>query len=97
MSRDSTRPVARDLDEDGLADLLALDPQGMLTLYRRYRNASGGLALRAGERILDRQGEPVKLDGSGRETGRATLTAMDWDGDGKLDLIAGNAIETSTD
>jgi hypothetical protein len=61
----------------------------MLTLYRR----AGRLELEEGERILDDKGAPIKLDGHGRETGRAMLAIMDWDEDGKLDLIAGNAIE----
>jgi hypothetical protein len=84
-----TRPVAQDLDGDGLKDLLALDTEGMLTLYRR-----AGKDLKPGERILDEKGAPIKLDGKGRETGRATLTVMDWDGDGKLDLLVSNAIES---
>jgi hypothetical protein len=84
-----TRPVAQDLDGDGLKDLLALDTEGMLTLYRRVGNE-----LKPGERILDEKGAPIKLDGKGRETGRATLTVMDWDGDGKLDLLVSNAIES---
>ena len=66
----------------------------MLTLYRRHRTADGRLDLKPGERIPDEKGEPIKLDGKGRETGRATLTLMDWDGDGKLDLIVSNAIES---
>src|SRR5262249_41862979 len=86
-----TRPVAQDVTGDGWKDLLALDTEGMLTLYRR--GADGKHELQPGERILDSAGKPIKLDGSARETGRTTLTLMDWDGDGKLDLIAGNAIE----
>ncbi|MEO7652425.1 MAG: VCBS repeat-containing protein [Bryobacteraceae bacterium] len=86
-----TRPVAFDADGDGWKDLLAIDPEGMLTLYIRKRGEPG---LLPGERILNDRGEPIKLDGVGRETGRTTLTLMDWDGDGKLDLLAGNAIES---
>lgn len=89
-----TRPVVADLDGDGLKDLLALDTEGMLTFYRRYRDAEGRLDLRPGERILDERGAPIKLDGEGRNSGRATLTLMDWDGDGKLDLLVSNAIES---
>ncbi|HEU0140142.1 MAG TPA: VCBS repeat-containing protein [Bryobacteraceae bacterium] len=84
-----TRPVVHDFDGDGQKDLLALDPEGMLTLYRR----SGAREVQAGKRILDQNNSPIKLDGKGRETGRAMLAVMDWDEDGKLDLIAGNAIE----
>ncbi len=56
--------------------------------------SDGRLDLKPGERIPDEHGAPIKLDGKGRETGRATLTVMDWDGDGKLDLIVSNAIES---
>jgi hypothetical protein len=84
-----TRPAIHDFDGDGQKDLLALDPEGMLTLYRR----SGRLELRAGERLLEANGSPIKLDGQGRETGRAMLALLDWDEDGKLDLVVGNAIE----
>ena len=81
--------MVHDFDGDGRSDLLALDPEGMLTLYRR----KGRLDFHPGQRILDEAGTAIKLDGKGRETGRAMLTLMDWDEDGKLDLIAGNAIE----
>lgn len=84
-----TRPVVRDFNNDGRMDLLALDGDGMLTLWR----ASGRLEFGPGERIADEKGEPIKLDGKGRETGRAMLAWMDWNADGKADLIAGNAIE----
>jgi len=84
-----TRPVVHDFDVDGRKDLLALDADGMLTLYRR----AGARELQPGRRILEPDGSPIKLDGKGRETGRAMLALMDWDEDGKLDLIAGNAIE----
>ena len=84
-----TRPAVHDFDGDGRKDLLALDPDGMLTLYTR----TGPRELLAGVRILDESGGSIKLDGKGRETGRAMLTIMDWDEDGTLDLLAGNAIE----
>jgi hypothetical protein len=84
-----TRPAVHDFDGDGRKDLLTLDPEGMLTLYR----STGTLEFQAAERILDERGAPIKLDGKERETGRAMLTLMDWDDDGKLDLIVGNAIE----
>lgn len=97
-----TKPAfanGRKLDQGGVAwrtrpallgkDMLALDPEGMLARYRR----SGALAFHPPERISDETGAPIKLDGKGRETGRAMLTLMDWDADGRLDLIVGNAIE----
>jgi hypothetical protein len=85
-----SRPVVHDFDGDGRSDLLALDPEGMLTLYRR----TGAVEFAPGERVPDEVGAPIKLDGKGRETGRAMLTLVDWDKDGKLDLLVGNAIES---
>jgi hypothetical protein len=83
-----TRPVVRDLDGDGRNDLLALDHDGRLVLYR-----GSPQGLKPGERISDQRDFSIKLDGEGRETGRANITVMDWDADGKLDVIVGNAVE----
>lgn len=88
-----TRPVTHDLDGDGLLDLMALNPEGQLVMYRGLRDPQGRFDLGPAERVNEPDGKPVKLDGLGRETGRANLTVMDWDGDGKLDLLVGNAIE----
>lgn len=75
-----TTPLVIDFDSDKKLDLVALDQEGYLALRR-----SGGKA----ERIfVDEDHQPLRLNArsSGR-SGRAQLSMVDWDGDGKLDLL----------
>jgi len=85
------RPVVHDFDGDGTKDLLAFDGDSMLTVF--YRKPSGKNEFDRGELVLDEQGEPMKMSGEKSNGGRGMLALMDWDEDGSLDLIAGNAIE----
>jgi hypothetical protein len=84
-----TTPVVIDFDRDGLNDLVMLDHEGYLALFRRRRE-DDGLTLLPGERaFLDAQGKPLQLNG-GRagKSGRRKLAIVDWDGDGRLDVLA---------
>jgi len=78
------RPACVDWDGDGRPDLLALDHYGCLNLYQR-----DGDGLRPGRRLTDRLGRPIQLDGSHGASGRVSLCACDWDGDGDIDLFVG--------
>ena len=93
-----TTPYMIDLDEDGLMDLVMLDVEGYLCLWRRARK-DGKLVLLPPERCLcDEQGRPLLLAGRNTEagpkssyaggSGRRKFCFMDWTGDGKKDLIA---------
>jgi hypothetical protein len=79
-----TRPQIVDWDKDGKQDLVAMDHEGYLALYR-----GEGELLHPGQRvILGESGEPLRLnDGACGKSGRAQLHLADWDGDGDLDLI----------
>ena len=92
-----TTPYMIDLDEDGLMDLVMLDVEGYLCLWRRAKK-DGKLVVLPPERCLvDEKGQPLLL--AGRNTnagpksnyaggsGRRKFCFMDWTGDGKKDLI----------
>lgn len=101
-----TTPVAVDLDHDGLQDLVSLDHQGYLSFFRRERNGED-LYLLPGERIfqaengsvLDRKNQEVSgysealimNNGEVGHSGRRKFTLVDWNGDGKLDILANSA------
>ena len=98
-----TTPVAIDLDKDGLNDLVSLDHQGYLSFFRRVNKGPGDLYLEPGERIFksekgvmyDRKNikiegfsETLRLnDGEAGHSGRRKFTFVDWNLDGKLDIL----------
>jgi hypothetical protein len=87
-----TTPVIVDWNGDGLNDLVTLDHEGYLALFRRQRT-DGQLTLLPGRRIfVDEQGKPLRLN-SGRagRSGRRKIAVVDWDGDGRLDVLANSA------
>ncbi|WP_438479716.1 FG-GAP repeat domain-containing protein [Oleiharenicola lentus] len=95
-------PFIIDLDQDGLADLVTVDTEGYLAFYRReVRN--GARILLPGERIFHMKGPssfnhihqptgaqdgPLQLNsGKAGTSGRRTFCFVDWDDDGKIDLL----------
>lgn len=94
-----TTPYMIDLDKDGLMDLVLLDTEGYLCLWRRARR-DGKLVLLPPERCLvDEQGRPLLLAGNNTHagprsnfaggSGRRKFCFANWTGkkDG-LDIIA---------
>ena len=93
-----TTPYMIDLDEDGLMDLVMLDVEGYLCLWRRARK-DGRLVVLPPERCLcDEAGQPLLFAGKDTKagpqsnyaggSGRRKFCFTDWTGDGKKDLIA---------
>ena len=83
-----TTPKTIDWDGDGLPDLVMLNHQGYLSLFRRARRG-GKLVLLEPERIfVTDSGRFLNLAG-GRagSSGRRKIEFVDWDSDGDMDLI----------
>lgn len=84
-----TTPVATDWTGDGLTDLVMLDHEGFLALYRREKRGDK-LVLMPGERVFRMEGEesPLRLnDGKAGKSGRRKIAVVDFDGDGRRDII----------
>lgn len=83
-----TTPEAVDFNRDGLTDLVMLDHEGYLTLFKRQR-VSGELQLLPPERIfVDKAGKPLRLNTRrAGGSGRRKIHVVDFDGDGALDVL----------
>jgi len=95
-------PYVMDVDGDGLPDLVSVDHEGYLAFYRQVMK-DGQRTLLPGRRIFRMKGPssfdekhvageekdgPLRLnEGSAGKSGRRTYCFVDWDGDGKLDLL----------
>ncbi len=102
-----TTPQMIDWNGDGLMDLVMSDPDGYLALYERKRSTDGTLLLGPAQRVFwsegasvfDSNGKPqnkesglLRLsDGVFGRRGRRTFCTVDWDGDGKIDIMMNSA------
>ncbi|QDT91190.1 FG-GAP repeat domain-containing protein [Gimesia algae] len=83
-----TTPVAVDYNQDGLMDLVMLDHEGYLSYFERTGTGKD-LKLLPGKRIfVDETLKPIQLNPKrAGGSGRYKLHVVDWDGDGRLDLL----------
>lgn len=98
-----TTPVVVDWTRDGLPDLVMLDSSGYLALFerverggtlkllppRRVFRSEGASEFDANHKPLNSTANLLRLNtGSAGKSGRRKLAVVDWNGDGKLDLLA---------
>ena len=83
-----SRPIVSDIDKDGLNDLMLIDHEGYLSLFRREKR-DGKLILLPGERVFkNAKGEALRLsDREAGGSGRRKIDLVDWDGDGDGDIL----------
>jgi len=87
------RPGAADFSGDGLPDLVTLDRDLDLAIFRRVgREDLSGLL--PGEKLRYEDGDVIKTHGvytpgGGDGRGRTKIDVVDWDGDGRIDLVLG--------
>lgn len=89
-------PFMIDLNEDGLTDLVTCDYEGYMAYYEREEQADG-LHLKEGQRIFyNASGSPLRFT-SGTEggSGRIDFVLVDYDGDGRLDMIRNDSVNIS--
>jgi hypothetical protein len=83
-----TTPFAVDWNKDGLIDLIMLDQEGYLAFFERTNRDGKYLLLHPKRVFCDEKGEPLRLNaGTAGKSGRRKLCIVDWDGDGKLDIL----------
>ena len=83
-----TTPIIIDWNKDGLSDLIMLDHEGFLSFFERTKQ-DGKLKLLPGKHIFyNEKNELLQLNKkTAGGSGRRKLTIVDWDLDGKLDLL----------
>ncbi|MFP6595900.1 MAG: VCBS repeat-containing protein [Candidatus Hydrogenedentota bacterium] len=83
-----TTPIIHDLNQDGLNDLVMLDQEGYLAYFERTKK-DGRLSLLPPQRIFqDETGNSLRLnEREAGKSGRRKLDLVDWNLDGKLDLL----------
>jgi len=84
-----TTPVAVDWDKDGLIDLVMLDHKGCLAFYRRQKRGDALVLLPPVNSFIDEKGHVLCLNQrKAGGSGRRKLCVVDWDDDGRLDVLA---------
>lgn len=83
-----TTPVAVDWNRDGLTDLVMLDQEGYLAFFERAERDGGRVLLHPKRIFRNENGEALQFNGRrAGHSGRRKICIVDWDGDGRLDIL----------
>jgi hypothetical protein len=87
-----TTPYVYDFNGDGLLDLSMLDSEGYLVFFERAKVDEQVIVKHPRRAFLDESNRPLQLNsGAAGKSGRRKLCFVDWDRDGKLDLLLNSA------
>lgn len=89
-----TTPFAVDWNHDGLMDLVMLDQEGYLAFFERAKRGDKLVLLPPKRVFFNEKGDPLRFaTGPAGKSGRRKFCLVDWDGDGKIDILinSGNA------
>ncbi|MFN7894160.1 MAG: FG-GAP repeat domain-containing protein [Pirellula sp.] len=87
-----TTPYVHDFNGDGLLDLSMLDSEGYLAFFERAKIGDHSIVKHPRRAFLDESNRPLQLNsGAAGKSGRRKLCFVDWDRDGKLDLLLNSA------
>ncbi len=95
------RPTVIDWNRDGLPDYLTTDHNDRLAFYERYRRPDGTLGLKPGRNIFKLEApffraliwnhqSVMGIPTRSAQEGRSVTQFIDWDRDGKIDLLMDN-------
>ncbi|MEA1951821.1 MAG: VCBS repeat-containing protein, partial [Planctomycetota bacterium] len=83
-----TTPLATDYNGDGLCDLVMLDREGYLSLFKRAKQAGRLVLLPPEPAFVSENGKPFQLNNRrAGGSGRRKLCLVDWDRDGRVDVL----------
>jgi hypothetical protein len=87
-----TTPFAVDWNHDGLIDLVMLDHEGYLAFFERAMREGKQVLLPPQRVLCNEKGEPLRLNAkTAGGSGRRKICIVDWDGDGKLDILVNSS------
>ena len=78
-------PMAVDWDKDGKTDMISGEEDGRVAFYRNTGRLAGGMPVFDPPQYLRQEADKVNFGIL------ATPSGVDWDGDGDMDVIAGNS------
>lgn len=83
-----TTPMAIDWNTDGLVDLVMLDHEGYLAFFERAKRGDALVLLPGKRMFVNEDGTPLRPNANrAGKSGRRKLQVVDWDGDGRLDVL----------